>query len=93
MVQNTIDRLRLLGIKIALDDFGKGYSSLSYLTQYPFDVIKIDKSFIRNMHKSDRDLHLAKSIIYMAKGLQLKVVAEGVETIQAIKNTSKRTMS
>ena len=78
-------RLRELGIKIALDDFGKGYSSLSYLTQYPFDVIKIDKSFIRNMHKSDRDLHIAKSIIYMAKGLQIKVVAEGVETIKQLK--------
>ena len=85
MVKNTIDRLRLLGIRIALDDFGKGYSSLSYLTQYPFDVIKMDKSFIRNMHKSDRDLHIAKSIIYMAKGLQLKVVAEGVETIKQLK--------
>ena len=89
MVQNTIDRLRLLGIKIALDDFGKGYSSLAYLTQYPFDVIKIDKSFIRNMHKSDRDLHIAKSIIYMAKGLQIKVVAEGVETIQQLKILQK----
>ena len=85
MVKNTIDRLRLLGISIALDDFGKGYSSLSYLTQYPFDVIKIDKSFIWNMHKSDRDLHIAKSIIYMAKGLQIKVVAEGVETIKQLK--------
>ena len=85
MVKNTIDRLRLLGISIALDDFGKGYSSLSYLTQYPFDVIKIDKSFIRNMHKSDRDLHIAKSIIYMAKGLQIKVVAEGVETMKQLK--------
>ena len=85
MVKNTIDRLRLLGISIALDDFGKGYSSLAYLTQYPFDVIKIDKSFIRNMHKSDRDLHIAKSIIYMAKGLQIKVVAEGVETIKQLK--------
>ena len=84
MVQSTIDRLRLLGIKIAIDDFGKGYSSLSYLTQYSFDVIKIDKSFIRNMHRSDKDLHLAKSIIYMAKGLQLKVVAEGVETLKQL---------
>ena len=85
MVKNSIFKLKELGIKIALDDFGTGYSSLSYLTQYPFDVIKIDKSFIRNMHYSDRDLHLIKSIIYMAKGLQLRVVAEGVETIQQLK--------
>ena len=89
LVQSTIEKLRLLGIKIALDDFGKGYSSLSYLNQYSFDVIKIDKSFIRNMHKSDRDLHLIKSMIYMAKGLQLKVVAEGVETIQQLKILQK----
>ena len=85
MVQNTIDRLRLLGIKIALDDFGTGYSSLSYLTQYSFDVIKIDKSFIWNMHRSDRDLHIVKSMIYMAKGLQINVVAEGVETMKQLK--------
>ncbi|RHW39974.1 EAL domain-containing protein [Lysinibacillus yapensis] len=85
IVKNSILMLKELGIKIALDDFGKGYSSLSYLTQYPFDVIKIDKSFIRNMHYSDRDLHLTKSIIYMAKGLNVRVVAEGVETIQQLK--------
>ncbi|MEH7248169.1 EAL domain-containing protein [Neobacillus niacini] len=84
-VKRSIYKLKELGIRIALDDFGKGYSSLSYLTRYPFDVIKIDKSFIRNMHDSDRDMHLIKSIIFMAKGLQIKVVAEGVETIQQLK--------
>nr|WP_106784400.1 EAL domain-containing protein [Lysinibacillus timonensis] len=83
-VIDCIFKLKELGIRISLDDFGKGYSSLSYLTQYPFDVIKIDRSFIRNMHISERDLHLTKSIIYMAKGLQLRVVAEGVETTQQL---------
>ena len=81
--------IKELGIKIVLDDFGVGYSSLSYLNQFPFDVIKIDKSFIRNMHLSEKNLHLVKSIIYMAKGLQLKVVAEGVETIQQLKVLQK----
>ncbi|MFJ8234632.1 EAL domain-containing protein [Ureibacillus sp. NPDC094379] len=85
MVKSSILRLKELGIKIIMDDFGKGYSSLSYLTEYPFDVIKIDKSFIRNMHHSDRDLHLTKSIIYMARGLNIRVVAEGVETLQQLK--------
>jgi len=85
LVKNSISKLKKLGINIILDDFGKGYSSLSYLTQYPFDVIKIDKSFIQNMHHSAQDLHLAKSIIYMSKGLQLRVVAEGVETAQQLK--------
>ncbi len=89
MVKQTIDSLRELGIKIALDDFGQGYSSLAYLTQFPFDVIKIDKSFIQNMHHNDRDLFVAKSIIYLAKGLQVKVVAEGVETIQQLKILQK----
>lgn len=84
MVKNSILKLKEFGIKIILDDFGTGYSSLSYLTQYPFDLIKIDKSFIRNMLYSDQDLHLTKSIIYMARGLQLRVVAEGVETIQQL---------
>ena len=84
LVKNSIFRLKELGIKITLDDFGTGYSSLSSLTQYPFDVMKIDKSFIRNMHNSEQDLHLTKSIINMAKGLQLRVVAEGVETIQQL---------
>lgn len=85
MVKDTIFKIKELGIKIILDDFGKGYSSLSYLTQYPFDVIKIDKSFIRNMYYSKQDMHLIKSIIYMAKGLDLRVVAEGVETIRQLK--------
>lgn len=84
-VKNSILKLKELGIKIALDDFGTGYSSLSYLTHYPFDLIKIDKSFMRNMIHSKRDLHLTKSIIYMAKGLQLRIIAEGVETIQQLK--------
>ncbi|MEH7254539.1 EAL domain-containing protein [Neobacillus niacini] len=89
MVIDTINSLRDLGIRIALDDFGVGYSSISYLNQFPFDVIKIEKSFIRNMLLSDKNLHIAKSIIYMAKGLQIRVVAEGVETIQQLKVLQK----
>ncbi|MFJ8064732.1 EAL domain-containing protein [Psychrobacillus sp. NPDC096426] len=85
MVKQTINKLREMGIKIALDDFGKGYSSISYLSQYSFDTIKIDRLFIRNMLQSERNLHIAKSIIYMAKGLKINVVAEGVETIQQLK--------
>ena len=84
IAKNTMCSLRDMGIKISLDDFGKGYSSLSYLAQFPFDVIKIDKSFIQNMFQSNQDLFIVKSIIYLAKGLQMKVVAEGVETIQQL---------
>lgn len=82
VVKNTIKTLKEMGIKISLDDFGKGYSSLSYLAQFPFDVIKIDKSFIQNMNDSQHDLFIVKSIIYLAKGLEMDVVAEGVETIE-----------
>ncbi|MBU8880366.1 EAL domain-containing protein [Bacillus sp. FJAT-29790] len=85
VVKNTIYSLKEMGIKIALDDFGKGYSSLSSLAQFPFDVIKIDKSFIQNMVHSNQDQFIAKSIIYLAKGLKIMVVAEGVETVQQLK--------
>ncbi len=84
-VQNTITHLRNMGIKIALDDFGTGYSSLAYLTQFSFDIIKIDKSFIRNMLQNDKVLFIVKSIFFMAKELNIKVVAEGVETMQQLK--------
>ena len=84
MVKQSLTKLKALGIKLALDDFGTGYSSLSYLSQYPFDIIKIDRAFIRNMDNSKRELHLIKSIIYMIRGLNLRVVAEGVETMKQL---------
>lgn len=83
-VKEAIEALQSIGIKIALDDFGTGFSSISYLKKYQADILKIDKSFIENIHTSDRDLFILKSIIYMAKGLQMKVVAEGVETFQQL---------
>ncbi|PKC51160.1 EAL-domain-containing protein, partial [Rhizophagus irregularis] len=84
-VQHTLNALKSLGIKIVLDDFGTGYSSLSYLTHFPFDIIKIDKSFTQNMVINEKDLFIVKSIIFMAKGLNIKVVAEGVETLEQLK--------
>ena len=88
-VKDTISSLQALGIKIILDDFGKGFASLSYLTNFPFDVIKIDKSFIWNMLKSEKDLFIVKSILYMTKGLDIKVITEGVETIDQLKILQK----
>lgn len=84
MVKQSLVELKEFGIKLSLDDFGTGYSSLSYLSQYPFDNIKIDRTFIKNMHNSNRELHIIKSIIYMIRGLDLKVVAEGVETLEQL---------
>ena len=72
--------LKNMGLKLSLDDFGTGYSSLSYLKRFPFDKVKIDQSFVRDITRNQSDLVLVKVIISMAHGLGLKVIAEGVET-------------
>ena len=69
-----------LGIKLSMDDFGTGYSSLSYLRQYPFDVLKVDRSFINGITSNKADCDLVKATIAMSHSLDLTVVAEGVET-------------
>jgi diguanylate cyclase (GGDEF)-like protein len=76
----TLWQLRALGIRIAVDDFGTGYSSLSRLVDLPLDDIKIDRSFIRELSVSDAGATIIKAAIAMAHGLDLNVVAEGVET-------------
>ena len=75
-----IDKLKSVGISLALDDFGTGYSSLSYLTTFPFDKIKIDKSFIANLTKRHNSTAIISSIVTLARGLDIVVTAEGVET-------------
>ena len=75
-----MERLKHIGIELALDDFGTGYSSLSYLTAFPFDKIKIDKSFIRNLTHQPRSPAIISSIVTLARGLDMSVTAEGVET-------------
>jgi diguanylate cyclase (GGDEF)-like protein/PAS domain S-box-containing protein len=89
IVKDTIKSLKEMGIRISLDDFGKGYSSLSYLALFPFDVIKIDKSFVQNMTDSQHNLFIVKSIIYLANSLKIDVVAEGVEKIEQLKLLQK----
>lgn len=79
-IRSMLDQLHAMGISIAIDDFGTGYSALSYLTRFPVDVLKIDRSFIREL-TSDRDSAvLAKAIVTLARSLRMEVVAEGVET-------------
>lgn len=74
--------LKELGISLSMDDFGTGYSSLSYLNKYPLDLLKIDKSFVMGMHQDDENKAIVKTIIAIAKQLDLKVIAEGVEGLE-----------
>lgn len=77
---NTLNKLRALGVKISIDDFGTGYSSLSRLSRLAFDKIKIDKSFVHSISTQEDALNIIKLITGMAKSLNMKAVAEGVET-------------
>ncbi|MBM7713859.1 polar amino acid transport system substrate-binding protein [Bacillus thermophilus] len=80
LIRKQLEKLAEMGISIALDDYGTGFSSIHYLKQYPFHTIKIDRSFIHNIVHSVEDEMIVKFIIELSKGLQKKVIAEGVET-------------
>ena len=80
----TLKELKKMGISISIDDFGTGYSSLSYFTRFPIDILKIDKSFISNMIKDENSKTIVSTIISMAKALKLKIIAEGVETVEQL---------
>ena len=79
-IRNTLEELRALGINIAIDDFGTGYSALSYLNRFPVDVLKIDRSFVDGIDADPRKAGLVNAFISVAKTLDMKIVAEGVET-------------
>lgn len=85
----TLNKLKKLGLNLAIDDFGTGYSSLQYLSSFPLDVIKIDRSFIMNLPESKHDMTITKSIVALGHGLGLKVVAEGVEKEVQLKILNK----
>lgn len=80
IAEKTFKALKALNINIALDDFGTGFSSLSYLTKFPFDTLKIDRSFVSEMENDDATAMVIKNIFSLAKDLDMEVVAEGVET-------------
>ncbi len=89
-VEETLTALSELGVDIVMDDFGTGYSSLSYLRTYPFDILKIDRSFVNDINEDGANRELVNASIDMAHGLGLKVVAEGVETEAELSHLADR---
>ncbi|HRD29480.1 MAG TPA: EAL domain-containing protein, partial [Caulobacter sp.] len=77
---DNLRRLKALGVRIAMDDFGTGFSSLSTLQSFPFDKIKVDKSFVENIHRDPRATVIVKAVLGLGRSLDIPVVAEGVET-------------
>lgn len=75
----VLSQLKAIGLQLSIDDFGTGYSSLSYLKQFPLDKLKIDQSFIRDLHSNDEDKIIVRTIVDLGRNLGLKLVAEGVE--------------
>ncbi len=82
--RRILDQLKAIGISIALDDFGTGYSSLGYLSRFPFDTIKIDRSFVHDMTRSENARAIIRTIIGLGDGLNINVVAEGVEVPEEV---------
>ena len=81
---SILQSVREIGMRVAMDDFGTGYSSLSYLSKFPLDAIKIDQSFVRQIAKSPNETTIVNAIISLGQNLRLRVIAEGVETVEVL---------
>ncbi|MFQ5533342.1 MAG: putative bifunctional diguanylate cyclase/phosphodiesterase [Sphingomonadales bacterium] len=85
----VLNELRTMNIKFAVDDFGTGYSSLSYLNRFPIDTLKIDRSFVKDMHESEESYKIVQILASLAATLDLTLVAEGVETVRQLADLQK----
>lgn len=82
-------KLKDMGVRISIDDFGTGYSSLAYFTRFPIDTLKIDRSFVKDMLSDENSKNIVTTIINMAKSIKIKIIAEGVETLEQLEQLSK----
>ncbi len=89
-VLDTLHQMRELGVRICMDDFGTGYSSLSYLRSFPFDKIKIDRSFIRELGKENDCVAIIRAVTRLGSSLGMATTAEGVETERAARDPARR---
>ncbi|MFO0387674.1 MAG: EAL domain-containing protein, partial [bacterium] len=79
LIKRVVSSLKKLGLRIAIDDFGTGFSSLSHLQQLDIDALKVDQSFVRDLLQDSGDAAITRTVISLARGLGLQVIAEGVE--------------
>jgi len=86
----TLFKLHDMGVTLSVDDFGTGYSSLSYIQRFPLDTLKIDRSFVRYITSNSKDAEMIDSIIALGHSMNLKVLAEGVETVEQLEYLQSR---